>query len=93
MGRNLMTFLQASGAYIFRPEDSNANIVSRSVSIHSGTYENHATCSSKKYLILKSALQVPLKIVRGPIVDEVYQQFSPWISQVRGVTCTSSSST
>ncbi|KAL5986035.1 hypothetical protein ACLOJK_028025 [Asimina triloba] len=25
---------------------------------------------------------VPLKIVRGPLVDEVYQQFSPWIYQV-----------
>ncbi|CAM0955335.1 unnamed protein product [Alopecurus aequalis] len=25
---------------------------------------------------------VPLKIIRGPLVDEVHQQFSPWISQV-----------
>ncbi|XP_058107978.1 alpha-mannosidase-like isoform X3 [Magnolia sinica] len=25
---------------------------------------------------------VPLKIVRGPLVDEVYQQFNPWIYQV-----------
>ncbi|KAL9679438.1 hypothetical protein QQ045_017300 [Rhodiola kirilowii] len=49
---------QASGAYIFRPTDSDANIISRSVT---------------------------LKIVRGPLVDEVYQQFSPWISQVTRV--------
>ncbi|KAL4187433.1 hypothetical protein AMTRI_Chr09g18980 [Amborella trichopoda] len=25
---------------------------------------------------------VPLKILRGPVMDEVYQQFNPWISQV-----------
>uniref|UniRef100_A0A7N0USJ5 Alpha-mannosidase n=1 Tax=Kalanchoe fedtschenkoi TaxID=63787 RepID=A0A7N0USJ5_KALFE len=49
---------QPSGAYIFRPEDSNANITSTSA---------------------------PLKIVRGPLVDEVYQQFGPWISQVTRV--------
>nr|GME12519.1 alpha-mannosidase isoform X1 [Ipomoea batatas] len=46
---------QPSGAYIFRPESSTPNIVSRSVE---------------------------LKVIRGPLVDEVHQQFSSWISQV-----------
>ncbi|KAG6702974.1 hypothetical protein I3842_07G062300 [Carya illinoinensis] len=46
---------QASGAYIFRPNGSPPNIVSRSV---------------------------PLKVVRGPLLDEVHQQFDSWIYQV-----------
>lgn len=28
------------------------------------------------------AREVPFTITRGPLVDEVYQQFSPWVSQV-----------
>lgn len=28
------------------------------------------------------ARSVPLKVIRGPLVDEVHQQFSPWIYQV-----------
>ncbi|CAL5197469.1 unnamed protein product [Lathyrus oleraceus] len=47
--------VQASGAYIFRPNGSSPSIVSRSVS---------------------------LKVVRGPLVDEVHQTFSSWIYQV-----------
>ncbi|KAL2333816.1 hypothetical protein Fmac_015029 [Flemingia macrophylla] len=46
---------QASGAYIFRPNGSPPNIVSRSV---------------------------PIKVIRGPLVDEVHQKFSSWIHQV-----------
>lgn len=26
--------------------------------------------------------QVPLTVIRGPLVDEVHQQINPWISQV-----------
>ncbi|XP_062143907.1 alpha-mannosidase isoform X1 [Alnus glutinosa] len=46
---------QASGAYIFRPNGSPPNIVSRSV---------------------------PLKVIRGPLFDEVHQRFNSWIYQV-----------
>ncbi|KAK3410473.1 hypothetical protein EUGRSUZ_J02454 [Eucalyptus grandis] len=46
---------QASGAYIFRPDELRPTIVSR---------------------------KVPMKVVRGPLVDEVHQQFSSWIYQV-----------
>ncbi|GAU34202.1 hypothetical protein TSUD_209840 [Trifolium subterraneum] len=46
---------QASGAYIFRPNDTSPHIVSRSV---------------------------PFKVIRGPLVDEVYQKYSSWIYQV-----------
>ncbi|THG02797.1 hypothetical protein TEA_017027 [Camellia sinensis var. sinensis] len=46
---------QSSGAYIFRPNGSHPNVVTRSV---------------------------PLKVVHGPLVDEVHQQFNSWIYQV-----------
>ncbi|KAK2656984.1 hypothetical protein Ddye_010036 [Dipteronia dyeriana] len=46
---------QASGAYIFRPNQGAPTIVSRSV---------------------------PLKVFRGSLVDEVHQQFNPWIYQI-----------
>ncbi|XP_059640805.1 alpha-mannosidase [Cornus florida] len=46
---------QSSGAYIFRPNGSPPDVLSRSI---------------------------PLKVMRGPIVDEVHQQFSPWVYQV-----------
>ncbi|KAL3720552.1 hypothetical protein ACJRO7_005376 [Eucalyptus globulus] len=46
---------QASGAYIFRPDELRPTIVSR---------------------------KVPMKVVRGPLVDEVHQQFSSWIYRV-----------
>ncbi|KAG9442660.1 hypothetical protein H6P81_018514 [Aristolochia fimbriata] len=46
---------QASGAYIFRPNDSPPEAAERSIR---------------------------LDIKRGPVVDEVYQKFNPWISQV-----------
>lgn len=49
------TDTQPSGAYIFRPNGSLPNIVSRSVQ---------------------------MKVIRGPLVDEVHQQFSSWIYQV-----------
>ena len=29
------------------------------------------------------SLQVPMKVIHGPLVDEVHQQFSSWIYQVR----------
>ncbi|XP_043698627.1 alpha-mannosidase isoform X1 [Telopea speciosissima] len=48
-------YQQASGAYIFRPNQSSAIPVSQSV---------------------------PLKVMRGPLVDEVHQQFNSWIYQV-----------
>jgi len=31
---------------------------------------------------LFDAIQVPIKINRGPLVDEVHQNFSSWIYQV-----------
>ena len=31
---------------------------------------------------LFDAMQVPFKIIRGPLVDEVHQNFSSWIYQV-----------
>ncbi|XP_068639714.1 alpha-mannosidase isoform X2 [Aristolochia californica] len=46
---------QASGAYIFRPNDSPP---------------------------VAAAISIPLNIMRGPVVDEVYQKFNPWIYQV-----------
>ncbi|KAJ4981597.1 hypothetical protein NE237_032434 [Protea cynaroides] len=46
---------QASGAYVFRPNDSSAIPVSQSVI---------------------------LKVMHGPLVDEVHQQFNSWIYQV-----------
>ncbi|KAG5050832.1 hypothetical protein JHK87_003030 [Glycine soja] len=55
---------QASGAYIFRPNGSPPNIVSRSV--HFDLFD----------------MQVPTKVIRGPLVDEVHQKFSSWIYQV-----------
>ncbi|KAH9710928.1 putative alpha-mannosidase [Citrus sinensis] len=50
-----MVDTQSSGAYIFRPNGAQPNVVSRSV---------------------------PIKIIRGPLVDEVHQQFNSWIYQV-----------
>ncbi|CAJ2635805.1 unnamed protein product [Trifolium pratense] len=50
-----ITDTQASGAYIFRPNETSPHIVSRSV---------------------------PFKVIRGPLVDEVYHKFSSWIYQV-----------
>ncbi|GAY53766.1 hypothetical protein CUMW_151540 [Citrus unshiu] len=50
-----MVDTQSSGAYIFRPNGAQPNVVSRSV---------------------------PIKIIRGPMVDEVHQQFNSWIYQV-----------
>ncbi|KAG5108458.1 hypothetical protein JHK84_045365 [Glycine max] len=55
---------QASGAYIFRPNGSPPNIVSRSV----------------RFDLI--SMQVPTKVIRGPLVDEVHQKFSSWIYQV-----------
>ncbi|XP_038696356.1 alpha-mannosidase At3g26720-like isoform X2 [Tripterygium wilfordii] len=46
---------QASGAYVFRPNN---------------TYR------------IKPQSQVPLTVMRGPLVDEVHQQLNPWISQI-----------
>ncbi|XP_022775428.1 alpha-mannosidase-like [Durio zibethinus] len=46
---------QASGAYIFRPNEAPPSVVSRSV---------------------------PLDVTRGPLVDEVHQQFNEWIYQI-----------
>ncbi|XP_027359889.1 alpha-mannosidase-like [Abrus precatorius] len=60
---------QASGAYIFRP-NSPPNIVSRSVN---------------SFWFIMHIKQVPLKIIRGPLVDEVHQNFSSWIYQVTRV--------
>lgn len=31
---------------------------------------------------LFDVIQVPFKIIRGPLVDEVHQEFSSWIYQV-----------
>ncbi|KAK9990150.1 hypothetical protein SO802_025135 [Lithocarpus litseifolius] len=52
----ILSLLQASGAYIFRP--------------------------SGPPNIQFDMLQVPLKVIRGPLVDEVLQQFNSWIYQV-----------
>ncbi|KAL2520356.1 Glycosyl hydrolase family 38 protein [Forsythia ovata] len=46
---------QSSGAYIFRPNGSPPQVVSRSV---------------------------PLKVIRGPLVHEVHQQFNSWVHQI-----------
>ncbi|KAI8018711.1 hypothetical protein LOK49_LG04G01267 [Camellia lanceoleosa] len=46
---------QSSGAYIFRPNGSRPNVITRSVA---------------------------LKVVHGPLADEVHQQFNSWIYQV-----------
>lgn len=35
------------------------------------------------FLLLACCLQVPLKIIRGPLLDEVHQQFNSWIYQVQ----------
>ncbi|CDY18591.1 BnaA09g08040D [Brassica napus] len=62
---------QVSGAYIFRPNASLAYSVSSKVSF-----------SLYLYTLGNSLLLHKLQIVRGPLVDEVHQQFSPWVSQV-----------
>ncbi|KAH9791608.1 alpha-mannosidase [Citrus sinensis] len=49
---------QASGAYVFRPNDT---------------------------FSINSESQVQLTIVRGPLLDEVHQQLSPWVSQITRV--------
>ncbi|KAJ4833502.1 hypothetical protein Tsubulata_007999 [Turnera subulata] len=49
---------QASGAYVFRPNNT---------------------------VQIKSDYQVPLTILRGPLLDEVHQQLNPWISQITRV--------
>ncbi|KAL5860797.1 hypothetical protein ACOSQ4_002093 [Xanthoceras sorbifolium] len=49
---------QASGAYVFRPNNT---------------------------FPIKSENQVPFTVVRGPVLDEVHQQISPWISQITRV--------
>ncbi|KAK9271505.1 hypothetical protein L1049_001864 [Liquidambar formosana] len=49
---------QASGAYVFRPNNT---------------------------FPIKSEGQVPLTVVRGPVLDEVHQQVNPWISQITRV--------
>ncbi|EFH41343.1 glycosyl hydrolase family 38 protein [Arabidopsis lyrata subsp. lyrata] len=62
---------QVSGAYIFRPNGSLAYPVS----------------SSKIWTVTDAFIgngnaQPKLQIVRGPLIDEVHQQFSPWVAQV-----------
>ncbi|XP_026429937.1 alpha-mannosidase-like [Papaver somniferum] len=52
---------QASGTYVFRPNNSSPFPVSKPVS---------------------HLQSVPMKIVRGPLVHEVHQQFSSWVYQV-----------
>ncbi|KAJ9564548.1 hypothetical protein OSB04_000514 [Centaurea solstitialis] len=47
----------------------------------SGAYIFHPDGSSP-VIVSRS---VPIKVVRGPLVDEVHQQFSPWIYQVTRV--------
>ncbi|GMN57390.1 hypothetical protein TIFTF001_026498 [Ficus carica] len=49
---------QASGAYVFRPNQT---------------------------FPIKSESQVPLTVIRGPLLDEVHQQINPWISQITRV--------
>lgn len=44
----------------------------------SGAYIFHPN-GSPPVIVSRS---VPLKVTRGPLVDEVYQQFNSWISQV-----------
>lgn len=36
--------------------------------------------------IIPWILQVPLKVVRGPLLDEAHQQFGSWIYQVQEFT-------
>ncbi|KAK1423560.1 hypothetical protein QVD17_18864 [Tagetes erecta] len=47
----------------------------------SGAYIFHPN-GSPPVIVSRS---VPIKVIRGPIVDEVHQQFSPWIYQVTRV--------
>lgn len=49
---------QASGAYIFRPNET---------------------------FPIKSESQVPLTVIRGPVMDEVHKRINPWISQITRV--------
>ncbi|CAA0412387.1 unnamed protein product [Arabidopsis thaliana] len=62
---------QVSGAYIFRPNGSLAYPVSSS-----------KICTVTTAFIGNGNVQSKLQIVRGPLIDEVHQQFSPWVAQV-----------
>ncbi|KAK7498328.1 hypothetical protein BaRGS_00010588, partial [Batillaria attramentaria] len=59
VGNNSTPDLQASGAYIFRPDSSGLHNFTDNVSISRKTY-----------------------VTQGEVVEEVYQQFSPWVTQV-----------